>query len=421
MVQQLLNDTSSAKINGTPLLELRNFLVKNSQMTIDQQKDEVEQELERDLGIGQYISFCNLLDSALYYLSGNTSELGRTYFNNIQKIQLIGDLFTVNPPTPNNIVPTKVEPHVYFNSCWYCYKSNKLNNEGHYSTHALLEIGFDFDKATLKPLGFERAMITYNYNLGFSLRKIDLFYCLCERPEMTLKYDNASGFGVHIYMPVDVPDNLIDEISKKKKKDRSHSFIINAAGSVTQSGPHEDMNRQAYIHVRHLLNQYRNEIQRSTEIKTKSKSKKIQVQPHEMEQKAELRRQRRQDKYKYVPLEMPAWYRETISIIMSNFSGYSQWGDSDSISASTATPRSDLSIPLNPFSNNIPGNVYTNNLYANGVVDQHDQIDTQSEGHRQYLFSDSRRRHRSQSATAKVRPNQQIAVNLSQSHRGYDY
>lgn len=318
-LQQFISDSTISNLVNTPLEDFRLFLISGGNNL---------------KGIDRYIEFCRHVDSIAYYISHQDPDLQYNYSRIIQQIQRTGITFTRHAQSATS-TSNRLGQCLY--SGHYFYQLHRRANREYYSLEELAKIGFDVEAIELKPLRFERAMITYNYNLGFSLLKFKLVQMLEHHSEMKIEYDNANGSGVHIYIPVEIPRILANEI--RKKKDRNHSFIINAAGSVTQSGPHEDMNRQAYIHLKYLLTQYRESITSKNEIVTRRKGPKLTSAQVEDEKQSKLkrvamRRERRSDKYQSCSLTMPIWYLNTCYTLESEIRGDSEL---DCMTASTST------------------------------------------------------------------------------------
>lgn len=88
-----------------------------------------------------------------------------------------------------------------------------------------------------------KAMVNYNYNLGFKINK----------KELATKFLNVDGFSVpysnmvHHYVTIELPyENYNPNILRKKDKRPCHKFFIYNSGKVTQTGPDEGSMREAY-------------------------------------------------------------------------------------------------------------------------------------------------------------------------------
>ena len=89
------------------------------------------------------------------------------------------------------------------------------------------------------------SMVNYNFSIGFPIDRKKLCRLFDGRDGFESRYFNATDHAVTIYLPYTIPDNLKGEIRKRGER-RRHSFLVYVSGNVTQSGPHIDMNREAY-------------------------------------------------------------------------------------------------------------------------------------------------------------------------------
>lgn len=88
------------------------------------------------------------------------------------------------------------------------------------------------------------SMLNYNYKLGFEVDRDALHVNIDGVNGFMAVYDNALKSYVTIVLPYDLPENSF--INKKKKKVPHHTFLVYRSGSVTQSGPGEELMREAY-------------------------------------------------------------------------------------------------------------------------------------------------------------------------------
>jgi hypothetical protein len=88
------------------------------------------------------------------------------------------------------------------------------------------------------------AMANYNYNLGFSIDRFELYSIFDDSDEFYARYDNAIVNNVSIEMPY--TPNPDSGIKPKKHSVPHHSFLVYRSGSVTQSGPDPQTMRAVY-------------------------------------------------------------------------------------------------------------------------------------------------------------------------------
>jgi len=312
---------------GSPLDQVQALITRSSNPDTTQQEGPTR-------GVEQYINYCQVIDNAIFYLSklepSQHGPVTHHYLSLLTEMQKIGTSYMINP------TPTTDTTMQYHASSFDTFMVNQRANRSFYSVESLRTIGYDLATAELSPCGFERAMITYNYNLGFSVMRCDLVKILTSNhPELDVQYDNANSTSVHIYLPANIPAMLKSEV-RLTNKERRHSFIINTSGSVTQSGPHEDLNRQAYVYFKYILDLYQDKIRREIPIQTKRKG--VQLNNEQIEsqqQRIILRRDRRHDRYHHSNLPMPQWYRTVAYLIAGKI------GDVDWMTTSTSTLKSD--------------------------------------------------------------------------------
>ena len=103
------------------------------------------------------------------------------------------------------------------------------------------------DQVTTRPLSIRKilkAMVNYNYNLGFTVDRYTLYEEMLGRHGFVSSYDNCVEHCVKIKLPY-IPDD--DEGSvRRKNKVPCHCFLVYKSGVVTQTGPGEEKMREAY-------------------------------------------------------------------------------------------------------------------------------------------------------------------------------
>lgn len=89
--------------------------------------------------------------------------------------------------------------------------------------------------------------LNFNYNLGDLIYLDDLKREFSNIDGFIVNRDKLSQKSVSIKLPFIIPDHLKDYIQKdQRSKKMEHTFTVYSKGSVTQSGPHYDMNIEAY-------------------------------------------------------------------------------------------------------------------------------------------------------------------------------
>jgi len=97
----------------------------------------------------------------------------------------------------------------------------------------------------LEEMGFKYGNNNYNYNLGFAVNldcinslfnKVDGFVC---------EYFKDISKFAKVSIPMEVPEHLISQI-RKGENAKCPKFIIYNSGSITQAGPHPEINMIAY-------------------------------------------------------------------------------------------------------------------------------------------------------------------------------
>jgi len=100
---------------------------------------------------------------------------------------------------------------------------------------------------TTRPLGIEqvcKAMVNYNYDLGFHIDRYELVRQIDGLNGFYARYHNSVEHNVTIELPYEVPDH--HKSMRRKNKNPCHTFLVYASGLVTQSGPGEELMRDAY-------------------------------------------------------------------------------------------------------------------------------------------------------------------------------
>jgi len=90
----------------------------------------------------------------------------------------------------------------------------------------------------------DKSMINYNYNIGFKINRLKLYEILTNNG-FICKYNNSINHLFCARLPYKC-DNI-------KRKKMYHSFMIYRSGSITQSGPDENMMKEAYDKFMNLV------------------------------------------------------------------------------------------------------------------------------------------------------------------------
>ncbi len=97
----------------------------------------------------------------------------------------------------------------------------------------------------LKILQKSKAMVNYNYDLGFPIDRTKLKQFINGRDGFFSHYDNSTEHFVTIELPYE--SNIpIKNKNKIKNKILCHKFLIYKSGLVTQTGPNEDLMRPVF-------------------------------------------------------------------------------------------------------------------------------------------------------------------------------
>lgn len=97
----------------------------------------------------------------------------------------------------------------------------------------------------------DKAMINYNYRLGFMINRMELKRVFDQEEEWRARYDHRIDPNVSIQLPYEVPED--QKHMRKKNKVHCHSFIVNASGVTTFSGPCEELMEDAYYRFMDII------------------------------------------------------------------------------------------------------------------------------------------------------------------------
>lgn len=107
-------------------------------------------------------------------------------------------------------------------------------------------------------LEINKVMVNYNYDLGFAINRWELAQKINSENGFISKYQNTVDHSVTIELPYIVPDGM--KIVKRKDKVPCHTFLVYKSGLVTQSGPNEELMKQAYYLFNETINKIRSHI-----------------------------------------------------------------------------------------------------------------------------------------------------------------
>lgn len=96
-----------------------------------------------------------------------------------------------------------------------------------------------------------KAMVNFNYSLGGPIDRFQLMSQFRGKGDFYSHFDNSTEH----YVTVELPYVVKDMSKKKKHKKPCHTFLIYQSGLVTQSGPDEDMMKEAYIDFMTIFNE----------------------------------------------------------------------------------------------------------------------------------------------------------------------
>lgn len=98
------------------------------------------------------------------------------------------------------------------------------------------------------------SMINYNYKVGFELNLTNVYEVFGQIPGFISFYP-ITAYAVKIFLPYTQPTDQV--IAKKKRP--THTFIVYQNGSITQSGPGDELSDIARnIFINALLDNYKN-------------------------------------------------------------------------------------------------------------------------------------------------------------------
>lgn len=88
-----------------------------------------------------------------------------------------------------------------------------------------------------------KAMVNFNYSLGGPIDRFKLMKHFNGKGSFYAHFDNSTEH----YVTIELPYVVRDPTRKKKSKKPCHTFLIYQSGLVTQSGPDEELMKEAYL------------------------------------------------------------------------------------------------------------------------------------------------------------------------------
>lgn len=107
----------------------------------------------------------------------------------------------------------------------------------------IFKIESDFIQGSLEILNIDQAMVNYNYSLGFEIDRV-IMDSMIDGMGVVSRYDNSLNNYVTIEIPYTPKNNSL--MRRKKDKVPHHTFLVYRSGSITQSGPGEELMKSAY-------------------------------------------------------------------------------------------------------------------------------------------------------------------------------
>lgn len=110
----------------------------------------------------------------------------------------------------------------------------------------------------LKIAEVSKAMVNFNYSLGGAIDRFELMKHFNGRGNFYSHFDNSTEH----YVTVELPYVVKDPLKKKKSKKPCHTFLVYQSGLVTQSGPDEEMMKEAYLEFISVYEEFKDAIEK---------------------------------------------------------------------------------------------------------------------------------------------------------------
>lgn len=98
-----------------------------------------------------------------------------------------------------------------------------------------------------------KAMVNFNYSLGGPIDRFELMKHFNRNGNFYSHFNNSMDH----YVTIELPYKVKDPSKKKKSKKPCHTFLVYQSGLVTQSGPDEDMMKEAYLEFMSVYDEVR--------------------------------------------------------------------------------------------------------------------------------------------------------------------
>jgi hypothetical protein len=126
-------------------------------------------------------------------------------------------------------------------------------------------------EVTTRPLKVKevyKVMVNYNYDLGFTVNRFELARRMNGLNGFFARYTNSVEHNVTVELPYEVTGR---KKIRKKNKIPCHTFLIYMSGLVTQSGPGEELMRDAYYKFYDTIRSIQNDVTKPGVVLSKKK------------------------------------------------------------------------------------------------------------------------------------------------------
>jgi len=110
----------------------------------------------------------------------------------------------------------------------------------------------------LEIIEVNKVMVNYNYDLGFNINRWHLSQLINGLNGFNARYENTVDHSVTIELPYELPTGM--KVTRRKDKIPCHTFLVYKSGLVTQSGPNEELMKEAYYIFNNTINQIKDSI-----------------------------------------------------------------------------------------------------------------------------------------------------------------
>jgi hypothetical protein len=117
-------------------------------------------------------------------------------------------------------------------------------------------INDDLYEGELEIESISKAMVNFNYSLGDEIDRFQLKKYINGRDGFFAHFDNSTEH----YVTIELPYHVEREQKKRKNKKPCHSFLVYQSGLVTQSGPDEELMKDAYKQFISIFNEIRENV-----------------------------------------------------------------------------------------------------------------------------------------------------------------